>query len=85
MARFFATAVNSRGNTVEIGGRGAGAGEIHLRGWDAGVKVVPVKLPDGDAFDVYMTTGSNHKAHDVLLGRVTLLQGFDKPVFVPEA
>lgn len=84
MARFYATVTNGRGNETAVGGVSS-VESAHIRGWDAGVKVVPVKLPDGDAFEVYMTTGSHATGHDVLLGRVILRQGQVKPVFVPEA
>lgn len=70
MARFITTAVNGRGNPVEIGGRQP-AGMVHLRGWDAGVKVVPIGIKgQPDRFEVYMTTGSHATGHDVLLGTV---------------
>jgi hypothetical protein len=80
MARFYTTAVNGRGNTVGIGGMNRSAGEVHLRGWDAGVKVVP-KGEKGkpDKFEIYMTTGSNATGHDVLIGTVT--DTSDGPVF----
>ena len=68
MARFYTTAVNGRGNQVGIGGRGA-AGPVHLRGWNAGVRVVPV-AGKRDSFDVYMTSGSHAAGRDVLLGTV---------------
>jgi hypothetical protein len=69
MSRFFGTGVNGRGNVVSFGGRG-NAGQIHLRGWDAGVKVVPAIEGGKDAFHVYMTSGSHASARDVLLGIV---------------
>ena len=70
MSRFYTTAVNGRGNTVAIGGRQA-AGQIHLRGWNAGVKVIPVGVKgEPDRFEVYMTTGSHASGRDVLLGIV---------------
>ena len=71
MARFYTTAVNGRGNTVGIGGMNRSAGEVHLRGWNAGVKVVPVgKKGKPDKFEIYMTTGSNATGGDVLIGTV---------------
>src|ERR1700743_2269645 len=80
MARFYTTAVNGRGNTVGIGGRGA-AGDIHLRGWDAGVKVVPIGVKgERDRFEVYMTTGSHASGRDVLLG--TVHDTADGPQFI---
>lgn len=71
MARFYNEAVNGRGNTVGIGGFGKPAGQTHLRGWNAGVRVVPVGIKgQPDHFDVYMTSGSHASRHDVLLGTV---------------
>jgi hypothetical protein len=71
MSRFYATAVNGRGNEVSIGGRG-NAGKVHLRGWDAGVKVKPHANSEGqDEFLVYMTSGSHASSGDVLIGKVT--------------
>jgi hypothetical protein len=81
MSRFFTTAVNGRGNTVRIGGRNKNAGQIHLRGWDAGVKVVPLPGPQGqDDFMVYMTTGSHATGGDKLIGMVRSTK--DGPVFL---
>lgn len=69
MSRFYGTAVNGRGNTVPFGGRG-NAGQMHLRGWNAGVKVVPHDDNGRDSFRVYMTSGSHNTRADVLLGIV---------------
>lgn len=80
MSRFFGTAVNGRGNTVSFGGRG-NAGQMHLRGWNAGVKVVPHDDNGHDAFRVYMTSGSHHTSADVLLGIVRNTP--DGPTFEP--
>jgi hypothetical protein len=52
---------------------------VHVRGWHAGVKVTPrvIASPPGsrkkdrDAFDVYLTYGSDPSGgHDGLIGRV---------------
>lgn len=80
MSRFYGTGVNGRGNTVSFGGRES-AGKMHIRGWNAGVKVVPVgEKGERDRFEVYMTTGSNATGRDVLLG--TVHDTSDGPVFV---
>lgn len=80
MARFYGTATNGRGNSVSFGGRGS-AGEMHLRGWNAGVKVVPVGIKgEPDRFEVYMTTGSHASGRDVLLG--TVHDTADGPQFI---
>jgi len=81
MARFVNTAVNGRGNTVMIGGRGA-AGSTHLRGWNAGVYVDPIGRPgEPDRFDVYMTSGSNNPSR-TLIG--TVRETPNGPVFEAE-
>jgi hypothetical protein len=70
MSRFVNTAVNGRGNEVMIGGRGA-AGSTHLRGWDAGVKVIPIGVKgQPDRFEIYMTSGSHASGMDMLIGEV---------------
>lgn len=80
MSRFYNTSVNGRGNEVGIGGRGA-AGQVHLRGWNAGVRVVPVgNKGEPDRFEVYMTTGSHASGRDVLLG--TVHDTADGPQFI---
>lgn len=80
MSRFFGTAVNGRGNTVSFGGHQS-AGEVHLRGWNAGVKVVPVGVKgERDKFLVYMTTGSHENGPDILLG--TVHDTTDGPQFI---
>lgn len=80
MSRFYGTAVNGRGNTVSFGGRHP-AGEIHLRGWNAGVKVVPIGVKgERDRFEVYMTTGSHASGRDILLG--TVHDTADGPQFI---
>lgn len=80
MSRFYNTSVNGRGNEVGIGGPGA-AGQVHLRGWNAGVRVVPIGVKgERDRFEVYMTTGSHASGHDVLLG--TVHDTADGPQFV---
>jgi hypothetical protein len=81
MARFVNTAVNGRGNEVMIGGRGA-AGSTHLRGWDAGVKVVPIgNKGERDEFLIYMTGGSHAAGLDTFLG--TVKDTPNGPVFEP--
>jgi hypothetical protein len=81
MARFVNTAVNGRGNEVMIGGRGA-AGSTHLRGWDAGVKVVPIgNKGERDEFLIYMTGGSHAAGRNTFLG--TVKDTPNGPVFEP--
>ena len=76
--RFYLSYTNRRGNTYGAGTRDGDP--VHVRGWDAGVEVVPrsvTRQPDGtteyDAFDIYMTRGSNGGAGSaarVHIGRV---------------
>lgn len=82
MSRFINTAVNGVGNAVSIGGRGS-AGSTHLRGWNAGVKVVPVgEKNEPDQFIIYMTYGSHAAGSHVEIGTVT--ETPDGPVFTPK-
>jgi len=55
--RFYISYTNARGGQGQ-GSIGAGDG-VHVRGWDAGVRVVP-RARNSDEFDVYMTRGSHH-------------------------
>ncbi len=81
MSRFYGTGVNGRGNTVSFGGQ-QNAGEMHLRGWDAGVKVVPIGIKgQPDVFRIYMTGGSHAATGDQLIGEVK--QTPNGPVFEP--
>jgi hypothetical protein len=83
MSRYFATAQNGRGNNVSLGGR-SNAGPIHLRGWDAGVKVIPVTDKNQpDTLLIYMTWGSHAAGSDILIGRVVSTP--DGPEFVRES
>jgi hypothetical protein len=79
MARFYTTATNGRGNEVGIGGRGS-AGPVHLRGWNAGVRLVPI-AGERDSFEIYMTYGSHASGRDVLIG--TVRDTPDGPRFEP--
>lgn len=80
MARFYATVVNGRGNVTPVGGR-ASVQDAHIRGWNAGVKVVPIGVKnERDRFEVYMTTGSHASGLDILLG--TVHDTADGPQFI---
>lgn len=82
MARYVNTVTTGAGTEKMIGGRGRACGETHIRGWDAGVKVVPnTRKGERDSFEIYMTGGS-HAAHmNVRLGTVTDTP--NGPVFEP--
>jgi hypothetical protein len=84
--RFWLSYTNNRSKSY-----GAGLGEghpVHVRGSDAGVEVTPrtvdrVGNADRDAFDVYLTRGSNGgMGGRVRLGRVA--DTADGPVWVPD-
>ena len=85
MARFYLTARNGHGNEQSIGGIGGRASveEVHIRGWRAGVKISTNshQKDSDDELSVYMTSGSNGGADDVLLGMVHATP--NGPVFVP--
>jgi hypothetical protein len=68
MARFYSSAENTRGNqkTAII----PAGGEVHTRGWDLGVKVIPRDEDGRDVFDLYATSGSHGGPADRLLGTV---------------
>jgi len=60
---------------------------VHVRGWNAGVKVTPREYlnsdnKDTDAFEVYVTAGSHGGARDIRLGRV--LDTKDGAVWMPD-
>ncbi len=87
MSRFYSSVDNSRGTTVTAQG-GASGQRSHTRGWTAGVIVDshPAfdengKKTDEDELDVYMSTGSNGRGHDVLIG--TVRSTSDGPMFTP--
>jgi hypothetical protein len=82
MARYVTSAINGAGNDQMIGGRGRGSGRVHLRGWDAGVKVEPINVKGKpDEFRIYMTHGSNGGENGPLIGTVTDTP--DGPQFIP--
>lgn len=68
MARFYVTTVNGNGNTK--GSITLEQEATHVRGWNAGVKVVPASVHGRDAFEVYVTSGSHGVKRDVYLGTV---------------
>lgn len=88
--RFWMSYKSVRGKSY---GAGIEAGNpVHVRGWDAGVEVVPKILttdPTGrpqnrDVFDIYTTKGSNGgMGGRILLGRVAGTP--EGPRFYPDA
>ena|ERR1700743_2704914 len=79
MSRLYTSGINSRGN---LSGHPTPSGSgVHTRGWNAGVKVVPIGVKgERDRFEVYMTTGSHASGRDVLLG--TVHDTADGPQFI---
>lgn len=68
MARFYVTTVNGRG--TQKGSITSEGDATHIRGWNAGVKVVPASVHGRDALEVYVTSGSNGGKRDVYIGTV---------------
>jgi len=65
MARFYLTAVNSRGNTVRAAGSSRG------RDCDLGVEVIASVDAGKDAFRIWVTGGTNDASHEEFLACVT--------------
>jgi hypothetical protein len=84
MAEYFASIKNGRqgGKLTTVGGRSS-VSEAHIRGWDAGVKVVPIK-GKRNWLEIYMTSGSHETSPDVRIGTVILdLDNGRTPAFIP--
>lgn len=82
MSRFCGTVQGERGGAKTS----ASPQYVSLNGWDSGVRVRPTYMGDRkhnvDAFEVYMTFGSNGAGNDVKIGTVVCTpQG---PVWVPD-
>jgi hypothetical protein len=70
MARFRATIRGQRGEASRLGSKGSGL-HVTANGWNAGVKVLAHAGGEvDDAFDVYLTSGSNGHGSQEYLGRV---------------
>ena len=72
MSRFYLSGSNSRGNEVTAMGQKQGQ-YCHIRGWHSGIRVVARAMGDADAFDVFVTGGSNGARPGRMLG--TLIDG----------
>jgi hypothetical protein len=83
MAEYFASVKNGRqnGKAVTVGGRSS-VSEAHIRGWDAGVKVIPIK-GKRNWLEIYMTSGSHDTAPDARIGTVILDTDTRERVFIP--
>jgi hypothetical protein len=82
LAEYFASVKNGRqnGKQITVGGRSS-VTEAHIRGWDAGVKVMPVK-GKRNVLSIYMTGGSNGATKDQQIGTV-ILNDDRVPEFIP--
>ena len=72
--RFYTKASNSRGKTVGVGGHKSGQ-DVHVSGWDLGVKVYSSVVNEKDVFELFMSYGSNAKGNDIHIGTVELIDG----------
>jgi hypothetical protein len=81
MARFIANIVGQAGPTSRIGSARSGI-RAHVRGWDIGVLVAGGAEGETDEFDVWLTSGSNGRTGDVLIGTARLDED-GRPVFTP--
>lgn len=85
MSRFYAS-IKGLGRT-EATRRGSANSNIrgHIRGWDLGVEIVGYNINNGnggdDAFNIFITSGSNRHRSEILLGYVRELNG--RVLFVP--
>lgn len=88
--RFWMSYTNSR--EKNYGASLTWGNAVHVRGWDAGIKVTPrirhetdvseTAYTDADEFDVSMTWGSHGGDRSVLLG--TVRDTVSGPVWIPE-
>ena len=68
MARFRGTMTGNGGEVSRLGTAKSGI-EADINGWNCGIKVIAkVSNQDEDVFDVYITSGSNHKQPGMLIG-----------------
>jgi hypothetical protein len=76
MAHFNLSHDNSRGKTVSVGD----PTHAHIRGWHSGVNVEARETADGDAFYIWVTSGSDTQQHvSELIGVVRAVN--NSPVF----
>ncbi len=73
MAHFYGMIQGQRGMASRLGNKKSGLW-AKVNGWDAGI-TVEAHAGDVDAFDVYMTSGSNGGNWTKHLGRVVLRDG----------
>lgn len=69
MSRFYGSLQGSRGAATRQGHASSGISG-HIRGWDAGVRVYGRAVGENDVFQVFMTTGSNMRRSETLIGVV---------------
>lgn len=71
MARFKADICGNRGPASRLGSAASGM-DAHIRGWDVGVRIAARADGDEDEFSVYVTSGSNGRRSDRLVGFIAL-------------
>lgn len=71
MSRYYASIQGERGEATRQGHRTISG---HIRGWNLGVRVDGYSVDDSDAFDVFLTSGSNG-GYTLLLGTVMIVDG----------
>lgn len=77
MSKLYAS-IDSDARKTQATSRGHRHIESHTRGWDLGVRVRAIHdqiKRDEDVFEIYVTSGSNGGAADVLVGRVSFHDG----------
>ena len=68
MARFYGNIQGNRKEKTTLGSKNSGL-IGHLRGWNIGIKInCCVDKNDKDIVTVYLTSGSNNKSCDKLIG-----------------
>jgi hypothetical protein len=77
MAQFYGGIQGQRGEATRLGSKSSGMNAF-VQGWNCGVKVVAYHDDDaGDTFRIYLTSGSNGRQSDTLLGTMSEKGGFD--------
>lgn len=70
MAQFYGSLQGSRGEATRQGTARSGL-TGHIRGWNVGCRVVMDEINGKDVCRIYLTSGSNGRTSDKLLGTFT--------------
>lgn len=70
MAQFLGSVSGTRGEATRLGSKNSGL-TVQANGWNVGVTVHARHVDGEDVFDVYATSGSNHRRSDELLFTIT--------------